>query len=482
MSSSKTARSGASVCTELRRRKARTDLVVGVVVVVAAFVVIGQFDLFERFYEWSRAHESLNLDELVAAAALAVLLFGIFGWRRYRDASSEAMQLAAAEQALAEGNERYRSLYDLHPDAVFTLDAHGRLLSMNAAAVEMSGYTPEEMATLEIPDYVEPYDISRVTGTFREMLANPIDRLETRIVRKDGSLVEVAVTGMPVMVGGVAVGAYGIAEDITDRNRMQYDLEYARQVAEDASEAKSLFLANMSHEIRTPLTSVLAASEMLAETVTTEMQQRLVETMQRSGSRLLRLVDDILDFSRVEAGQTSLRDEPFDLYGLLDELSRNAASIAEAKGVLLTCTVDPAVPHQLLGDADRVSQVVGNLLDNAVKFTDQGFVRLDASLDGTDGEHGTVVITVEDSGLGMAPEQQERIFEAFRQADPSITRGYGGTGLGLAICRTLVELMGGTITVDSTFAVGTEFTVRVPLGLVSVAEPAEPVEVTPQSA
>lgn len=438
-------------------------------VVVVAFVVLRQFDLFERFFEWSRAHEGANLDELMMAAALGVLLFGVFGWRRYRDARAEAAYLARAEHALAETNERYRSLYDLHPHAVFTLDSHGRLVAMNAAAVELSGYAPHEMATLEIPDYVEAYDISRVTKTFREMLANPIDRLETRIVRKDGSMVEVAVTGMPVMVGGTAVGAYGIAENITERNALQHDLEEARRVAEEASEAKSLFLANMSHEIRTPLTSVLAASEMLADTVTSEMQERLVATMQRSGSRLLRLVDDILDFSRVEAGQTTLRDDPFDLYFLLDELSRNAASIAEAKGVRLTCTVDPAVPHELLGDADRVSQIIGNLLDNAVKFTEQGFVRIDASLDGTDGDHGTVVIKVEDSGLGMSPEQQERIFEAFRQADPSITRGYGGTGLGLAICRTLVELMGGTITVDSTFAVGTEFTVRVPLGLVAPA-------------
>ncbi|GAA4378071.1 hypothetical protein GCM10023146_35520 [Nocardioides caricicola] len=442
-----------------------------------SFLVLRHFDLFEHVYRWSRAHEDLNVDELVMATALAVLLSGFFGWRRYRDANAEAERLTAAERALAETNERYRSLYDLHPDAVFMLDSEGRLVSMNAAAVQMCGYTLEEMSGLTIADYVETHDIPRVTEQFRALLANPIDRLETRVLHKDGSMIEVAVTGMPVLVDGVPVGAYGIAEDITERNALRCDLEYARQVAEDASEAKSLFLANMSHEIRTPLTSVLAASEMLADTVTSEMQQRLVDTMQRSGARLLRLVDDILDFSRVEAGQTMLRDDPFDLYALLDELSRNAASIAEAKGVLLTCTVDPAVPHELLGDADRVSQVVGNLLDNAVKFTDHGYVRLDASLDGSDGEHGTVVIKVEDSGLGMAPEQQERIFEAFRQADPSITRSYGGTGLGLAICKTLVELMGGTITVDSTFAVGTEFTVRVPLGLVAAAA-----ERTPQSA
>ncbi len=441
-------------------------MLVGCTVVAISFLVAGRLDLFENFHAWSRSQEAYDVDEIAMAAVVAIVVFGVIGWRRYLDARDEAGLLSRTEQELAEANQRYRSLYDFHPNSVFTLDTHGRLVAMNAAAVAMSGYTPEEMATLDIPDYVEPHDIERVTGTFRALLADHIERLETRIVRKDGSLVDVAVTGLPVMVGGVAVGAYGIAEDITERNRMQFELEEARRVAEEASEAKSLFLANMSHEIRTPLTSVLAAGEMLADTVENETQARLVATMQRSGARLLRLVDDILDFSKVEAGETTLQDDLFDLYGLLEELAANARPTTEAKGVELTCTIDPAVPHQLLGDSDRVSQIVGNLLDNAVKFTDQGYVRIDAALDGGHGEHGTVVIRVEDSGIGMSPEQCDRIFESFRQADPSITRSYGGTGLGLAICRRLVELMGGTIAVESTFLEGTEFTVRVPLGLV----------------
>lgn len=446
------------------------DVVGATLTVVAAFLLASRFEVFEAFHDWSRAHEELNVDELLVAACAAVIVFGIFGWRRLRESRAEAQYLAATEQALAEANERYRSLYDYHPDGVFTLDDHGRLVGMNAAAVRMSGYTTEEMATLQIPDYVEEHEIDRVTETFRALLANKMQRLETRIVRKDGSTTDIAITGLPVIVGGVAVGAYGIAEDITERNRMQFDLEYARQVAEDASEAKSLFLANMSHEIRTPLTSVLAAGEMLEDTVTTEAQRRLVERMQRSGARLLRLVDDILDFSRIEAGQTTLRDDLFDLHGLLEELAANKRVSADEKGVELTCTIAPEVPPKLLGDSDRVSQIIGNLLDNAVKFTDQGYVRLDASLDGGTGEHGTVVIRVTDSGIGMSPDQCERIFESFRQADAGITRNYGGTGLGLAICRQLVELMGGSITVDSTFAVGTEFAVRIPLGLVSTVE------------
>lgn len=454
------ARAKAAVCPRERRRLVRVEVLVGAVVVLASLGMAGRFDLFLDL----TVLERVLMPVLAATAAIAAI-----GWRRYFDARAEAGLLSGIEAELAETSERYRSLFDYHPDGVFQLDNDGRLVAVNAAAIQMSGYTPEEMVKLEIPDYVEEHEIERVTGTFRALLANHMQRLETRVVRKDGTTLDVAITGLPVIVGGVAAGAFGIAEDITERNRMQYDLEYARQIAEDASEAKSLFLANMSHEIRTPLTSVLAASEMLEDTVTTEAQRRLVETMQRSGSRLLRLVDDILDFSRIEAGQTNLRDDLFDLHGLLQELAANKRVAADAKGVELTCTIDPAVPLELLGDADRVSQIVGNLLDNAVKFTDHGSVRLDASRDGT-GEHGAVVIKVTDTGIGMSAEQQERIFESFRQADAGITRYYGGTGLGLAICRQLVELMGGSITVDSTFAEGTEFTIRVPLGLVSTVE------------
>ena len=201
--------------------------------------------------------------------------------------------------------------------------------------------------------------------------------------------------------------------------------------------------------------------------MTNEAQARLVATMQRSGARLLRLVDDILDFSRVEAGQTTLRDDLFDLYGLLDELAANTRITAEAKGVELTCTIDPAVPHQAArrrrpGQPDRRQPA------RQRREVHRPGLRAHRRLASTAavGEHGTVVIRVEDSGIGMSPDQCDRIFESFRQADPSITRSYGGTGLGLAICRRLVELMGGTIAVESTFAEGTVFTVRVPLGLV----------------
>lgn len=387
---------------------------------------------------------------------------GPFGRHRaLRDALSELREEStrreAAERHLADTTERYRSLFDYHPDAVFSLDLEGRFTQVNESAVHITRFPPEELLGTHFTDLLEPGEIDRVAGAFLALLERQPQHLEAQVRRRDGVVIDVAVTGLPIVVGGEVVGAYGIAEDVTERNRLQAELEEARRAAEEASEAKSLFLANMSHEIRTPLTSVLASGELLSDAVTSGPEARLVDTMRRSGDRLLRLVDDILDFSRVEAGQASLQDEPFDLRQVLEESTAPAAAAAAAKGLAFTWTLDPPGDRRVTGDAGRLAQVVGNLLDNAVKFTESGSVRLEARA------HDRLEIRVVDTGIGMSPEQSVAVFESFRQADSSITRRYGGTGLGLAICRQLVELMDGTIAVTSEAGRGTTFEVALPL-------------------
>ena len=376
--------------------------------------------------------------------------------RRHRELSDALDALGTVERDLAATTERYRSLFDYHPDAVFSLDLEGRFTEVNMSAVAIAGYTSAEMLERNFADLVHPDDLEPVGSAFAALLERHPQHLEARVVRKDGEEIDVQVTGLPIVVADEVVGVYGIAEDVTERNRLQQELEDARRVAEEASQAKSVFLANMSHEIRTPLTSVLATGELLEETVTSAEGTRLIGIMRRAGTRLLRLVDDILDFSRVESGQATLQHEVIDLGDLVEEVVAPLRPRAAAKGLDLECTLAPGLPP-VLGDPVRLGQVIGNLLGNAVKFTESGSVRLDVRADG-DG----LVIRVADTGIGMSPDQVETVFESFRQADPSITRRYGGTGLGLAICRQLVELMDGTIRVASEPGHGTTFEVRLP--------------------
>ena len=268
------------------------------------------------------------------------------------------------------------------------------------------------------------------------------------------------------------------ARSISDLEALAGELEVARDAALAASEAKSLFLANMSHEIRTPLTTVLATSEILEDTMLDDLQRTLLEKMNRQGELLKRLVESILDFSRIEAGQLSLASTPFDLHALLADAAEVYTLRAEDTGSRFAWNLDPCVPGTVVGDSGRLFQILTNLLDNALKFTHQGQVDLLVRPAGlADGSVG-VELVVQDTGIGIPEKDHVSIFEVFSQVDASATRHYEGTGLGLAICKRLTELMGGTIGVESRLGEGSAFTVRLPL----VAAPATDAVRTPDLA
>ena len=254
---------------------------------------------------------------------------------------------------------------------------------------------------------------------------------------------------------------------ILSEQQAHRELEVARDEALAASEAKSMFLANMSHELRTPLTTVLVAGGLLGETTLDDTQRMLLGKVHRSGSQLQTLVEGLLDLSRIEAGRAVLQKVDFDLHALLAELVDVHRPRAQAKGIGFAAEIDPQLPQHLVGDEKRVFQVLSNLLENAAKFTEAGQVRLSARRADSSGAPGTCAVqfSVTDTGIGIPEEEQESIFESFRQVDGSATRYYQGTGLGLAICKELTELMGGTITVLSDLGVGSTFTVRLPLEL-----------------
>ena len=257
---------------------------------------------------------------------------------------------------------------------------------------------------------------------------------------------------------GVAVER---ARGVSELEALAEELEVARDAALAASEAKSLFLANMSHEIRTPLTTVLATAEILQDTRLDDTQLYLLEKMQRQGESLKRLVEGILDFSRIEAGQVELASKPFDLAALVADLADVYEPRAERRGIRFDWQLDTCVPRSVVGDPGRLFQVLVNLLDNAVKFTHEGHVGL--VVRPYEGAGEGVEFVVRDTGIGIAEVDQVSVFEVFSQVDPTATRRYEGTGLGLAICKQLTELMEGTLTVHSQLGMGSTFTVRLPL-------------------
>ncbi|MEJ7794930.1 MAG: ATP-binding protein [Nocardioides sp.] len=254
---------------------------------------------------------------------------------------------------------------------------------------------------------------------------------------------------------------------IRDKERAHRDLEVTRDAALEASRAKSMFLANMSHEIRTPLTTVLAAVEMLEDTPLADLQLKLLAKTHHSGELLRMLVEGILDFSRIEAGQVKLSSTAFDLHALVADAVDAYRPRATQAGIRFEYQLDPRTPQTVIGDPGRLLQIITNLLENALKFTHHGHValvvRAATSDDVADGAGERVEFIVADTGIGIREENQESVFESFRQVDGSTTRRYGGNGLGLAICKELTELMGGSITVESQFGVGSTFTIRIQL-------------------
>lgn len=253
---------------------------------------------------------------------------------------------------------------------------------------------------------------------------------------------------------------------IRSEEHARRELEVARDAALEASRAKSIFLANVSHEVRTPLTTVLATAEMLEDTPLDDLQLTLLSKMRRSGELLKRLVEGVLDFSRIEAGELDLTSTDYDLHDMVADVADVYGPRALDAGIQFGCHLEPDTPRAVIGDPGRLFQVLSNLLDNALKFTPTGEVTLTVRPARTSGEGdpaGCVEFLVVDTGIGIREEDQESVFESFKQVDGSTTRSYGGSGLGLAICAELTMLMGGSLTVHSQLGSGSTFTLRLPM-------------------
>ena len=358
-------------------------------------------------------------------------------------------------------------------DAIISKTLSGIVTSWNRAAERMFGYDAKEMvgqpvaAIIPAERRAEADDILARVGQ-----GERIDHLETVRRRKDGHLIEIAVTVSPVMDdNGRVVGASKIARDITAQRQAQRELvslyeqlhfardaaEKAKREAERANQAKTEFLATMSHEIRTPMNGILGLTYLALQSDSLELQRDYLRKARSAARNLLGIVNSILDFSKVEAGKLQLDSEPFDVRQIIDSVVDTAGISARAKKLAILVEVGPDVPLRVVGDALRLSQVILNLCDNAVKFTQHGHVQVQVEFVSRIGSEVELQFCVGDTGPGIPSAIQRTIFDDFTQADPSTARKHGGTGLGLAIARKLVELMGGTLGVHSQLGVGTTF-------------------------
>lgn len=359
------------------------------------------------------------------------------------------------EGALAQGTERYASMFTHHPHAAYSVDERGFFTDANDRALEMTGLTLDEMRRAHFAEVVHPDDVHVVRAGFEGAMTGEPQLMHARVLSAEGEVTDIRCTAIPVIVGGEVVGVHGVSEDVTEANRVLRELEAANA-------AKTLFLATVSHEVRTPLAAIIGASELLLDTDLAPEPEHFARIVHRSGERLMHVVQDILEFSGLEAHQTVLRDGPVDLRAIIEDVASWASPQADDRGLALTFSVDDAVPEAVVGDARRLNQVVTNLVQNALTFTEHGTVDVRVSSRPC-GEATWVEVGVRDTGIGISESHLRDLHQPFVQADPMTAGDRKGVGLGLAISHKLVELMGGRLTVESVLGAGSTFTFGVPL-------------------
>jgi PAS domain S-box-containing protein len=368
-----------------------------------------------------------------------------------------AIQNARLFAEVERQREYSASLVEISPAAVIVMDRDEIVTEWNPAAAELFGWSPEEALGRNIDDLVfgdAPREEGRQT-THEAMATGRAQRL-TRRMRKDGTPLDVELMLVPLQVDGRHAGFVGIYHDITE-------LQRARQEAEAATQAKSAFLATMSHEIRTPMNAVIGMTDLLLGTELTGEQREFAEVVHSSGDALLHVIDDILDYSKIEAGKLDLEREPFSLRDCIEGALDIVAPRAWEKELELGCLIDEGAPTGIVGDGARLRQVLLNLLSNAVKFTEQGEVVVLVDAEETGADSYRIDLAVRDTGIGIPRDRMDLLFTSFSQVDASTTRRFGGTGLGLAISKRLVELMGGTISVESEQKKGSTFRISLPV-------------------
>jgi two-component system, sensor histidine kinase and response regulator len=423
---------------------------------------------------WTFAHT------LGIGGGLLVLVLAALTWvgilrKRVRE-QTDVIRLRLEREAALE--KRHREFIEHAQDFICSLDASGCFTTLNHAAERMTGYTVAEAVGRPLSELVAPIHRSKLADVIKRTLSgDEVARFEVDMVARDRHVFTLELAPRLTVAPGEPPSIQAIGRDVSDRNRTARELQSAKEAAEAASRAKSEFVANMSHEVRTPMNGIIGMTELLLESELPDEQRQYLTMVKSSADALLRVINDVLDFSKMEAGKLELDPMPFNVADMVADALQPLAVPAHQKGLELSYRIANEVPEAVVGDPERLRQIIINLVGNAIKFTSRGDVHLEVCRTPGDlarnspGDVCSLQFTVRDTGIGIPAEKQALIFEAFTQADGSTTRRYGGTGLGLAICWRLVKMMGGTLRVESAPDQGSAFIFTADL-VVSMPRPA----------
>ncbi len=369
----------------------------------------------------------------------------------------------AFEQAIAAGEKRARMIADAMPALIAYIDRDLNYGFTNARYQSMVGLDPAAMIGHRVGEVLAPATYAQLEGPIQQALSGASVQSEIVVDGPTGRVHFMAHFIPDFGADGSVAGFYSMVLDISERKNAELRQAASERRADAANQAKTEFIANISHEIRTPLNAVLGVAHLLGQTSLQPEQRHYLDMVRASGNALLTIINDVLDLSKIEAGRMELSTSTFLLSDVLDALATIMTVNAGEKALALSIGVHADVPYCLTGDALRLQQVLMNLVGNAIKFTQQGAVRLVVEQTARDGDLASLRFSVHDTGIGISGAEQEHLFTAFSQADASTTRRFGGTGLGLAICRRLTNLMKGSLELKSTPGVGSIFTLELPL-------------------
>jgi PAS domain S-box-containing protein len=442
-------------------------------VALLAPIALGYVRLFGQKYDWYEMPIDTSLIVLLMGACFSLIVL----WHCHFLSRITRREKAAID-ALQHSEERTRLIIDRAYDAFVAIDRDGNVIEWNLQAHKIFGYDRDEIIGKSLSESIIPLEYRR---SHEYGMKNFISSGENKILnkriqliaqRKSGEQFPIELALFPVEVSGQATFCAFI-QDITERKRIESQVELlneqlvqARDQALEGSRLKSEFLANMSHEIRTPMNAVIGLSDLMRRTTLSRDQKRFVDLIVTSGHTLLQIIDDILVFSKIEAGRLDLESSDFDLIATVEGSADLLADKAREKEVSLTTFLSPDIPKWVRGDSQRLKQILLNLMSNAIKFTEEGRILVQAEVESETDDVALITFSVSDTGIGISPEGIKVLFTPFTQVDGSTTRRHGGTGLGLTISKRLVELMGGSIRVESEEGKGSTFSFTIPFARV----------------
>lgn len=397
-------------------------------------------------------------DELLVELAISPVEFG--GTKFFSAYLRDITEAKAAQEQLRASEERFQSLFELSPDAIVVINGKGELLNANSLACELAGYSKEEMLQIPAVDFVAPDHLAAALSGMTTAGGGETVKTQIEFVDANKKRIPTEVLGRRIESENGAL-YYGVIRDISDRLAKEQQLRDSKDAAEKASVAKSDFLANMSHEMRTPLNGVIGSLSLVERSGVSDQTASLITAAERSAETLLTLIDDLLDLSRIEAGEIELEQSVFDPREFSTLVSEVFSPLAEKKALDLTTNLN-FDGKMIRSDVGKIRQVLINLVGNAIKFTQRGSVDVSILVEG-EGNEGTLKLEVSDTGIGISKRDQAVLFDRFKQADSSRSKSHGGAGLGLAICKQLADILDGSIHVSSAPGVGSTFTFTIPV-------------------